>query len=89
MILTALPDNSPIADKAREKHLLPVNLDVSGRPCLVAGGGKVACRKANTLVAHGAQVQVIASDISPSDSWPEGVDLHCGQVRDIVATNVW
>jgi siroheme synthase-like protein len=38
----------------------PVSLDVSGRPCLVVGGGSVAARKAGGLVECGARVTVIA-----------------------------
>lgn len=39
----------------------PVSLDVSGRPCLVVGGGAVATRKAGGLLECGAHVTVIAS----------------------------
>jgi siroheme synthase-like protein len=38
----------------------PVSLDVSGRSCLVVGGGKVAARKARSLLECGAVVTVIA-----------------------------
>jgi siroheme synthase-like protein len=41
----------------------PVSLDVSGRPCLVVGGGKVAARKARTLLDCGAVVTVIAPSL--------------------------
>ena len=34
----------------------PVSLDVTGRHCLVVGGGPVAARKARGLVACGARV---------------------------------
>ena len=37
----------------------PVSLNLQEKPCLVIGGGAVACRKAETLIAHGAQVDVI------------------------------
>jgi siroheme synthase-like protein len=43
----------------------PVSLDVSGRPCLVVGGGPVAARKAGGLVACGAGVTVIAPELGP------------------------
>jgi siroheme synthase-like protein len=42
----------------------PVSLDVSGRQCLVVGGGKVAARKARSLLECGATVTVIASSLS-------------------------
>ena len=40
----------------------PVSLDLSGRPCLVVGGGNVAARKARTLLDCGGVVTVIAPD---------------------------
>jgi siroheme synthase-like protein len=43
----------------------PVNLLVTGRPCLVVGGGRVAARKAAGLVACGADVRVVAPVIGP------------------------
>ena len=42
----------------------PVSLDVSGRSCLVVGGGSVAARKARTLLDCGAAVTVIAPSLS-------------------------
>ncbi len=41
----------------------PVSLDVSGHTCLVVGGGKVAARKARTLLDCGAVVTVIAPSL--------------------------
>ena len=43
----------------------PVSLDVTGRSCLVVGGGAVAARKARGLVAHGGSVTVIAPTVGP------------------------
>jgi precorrin-2 dehydrogenase/sirohydrochlorin ferrochelatase len=43
----------------------PVSLDVTGRACLVVGGGPVAARKARTLVECGAFVTVIAPSLAP------------------------
>ncbi|MDP9020389.1 MAG: bifunctional precorrin-2 dehydrogenase/sirohydrochlorin ferrochelatase [Actinomycetota bacterium] len=41
-------------------HQYPVFLTVSGRRCLVVGGGAVALRRAEGLVAAGASVRVVA-----------------------------
>jgi precorrin-2 dehydrogenase / sirohydrochlorin ferrochelatase len=41
----------------------PVSLNVSGQTCLVVGGGKVAARKAQTLLDCGAIVTVIAPSL--------------------------
>ena len=43
----------------------PVNLVLDGRRCLVVGGGHVALRKAQGLLACGAQVRVVAPRITP------------------------
>lgn len=43
----------------------PVNLVLDGRPCLVVGGGQIALRKVQGLLACGARVRVVAPEISP------------------------
>jgi siroheme synthase-like protein len=43
--------------------LYPANLVVEGRPCLVVGGGEIAARKVEGLVACGAQVHVVAERV--------------------------
>ncbi len=40
--------------------LLPVSLNLKGRWCVVIGGGRVAVRKVETLLAAGAKVRLIA-----------------------------
>jgi precorrin-2 dehydrogenase/sirohydrochlorin ferrochelatase len=43
----------------------PILLDLKGKRVLVVGGGKVAQRKIETLLEHGASVQVIARELTP------------------------
>ncbi|MFC2009672.1 bifunctional precorrin-2 dehydrogenase/sirohydrochlorin ferrochelatase [Chloroflexota bacterium] len=43
----------------------PVSLDISGRECVVIGGGPVAYRKVSALLDCGASVAVISHDICP------------------------
>lgn len=42
----------------------PVNLDIVGRQCTVVGGGQVATRKVDYLLACGGQVRVISPDLT-------------------------
>ena len=43
----------------------PVFLNVEGKKCVVVGGGQVALRKVGALLEHGAEVEVISSDLCP------------------------
>ena len=43
----------------------PLFLDLKDRPCLVAGGGAVALRKARELLSFGARVTVVAREARP------------------------
>ena len=45
--------------------LYPLFMDVSGRRCVVIGGGGVASRKARGLLASGARVVVVSPEVSP------------------------
>ena len=55
----------------------PVNLILDGRRCLVVGGGQVASRKVEGLVACGARVHVVAPEVAdeikaqPGVTWEE------------------
>lgn len=45
--------------------LLPIFLNLAGRRVLLVGGGPVAVSKLETLLATGADVQVVAPDVRP------------------------
>src|SRR3989338_10863615 len=46
-------------------NLLPVGLNVEGRPALVVGGGAVALRKIRMLGRCGAKVLVVSPEVRP------------------------
>ncbi|MBU2536290.1 MAG: bifunctional precorrin-2 dehydrogenase/sirohydrochlorin ferrochelatase [Chloroflexi bacterium] len=57
----------------------PVFLNISGRKCVVVGGGQVALRKVKVLLEHGADVKVISPD-----PCPELVQLaESGEIRSL------
>lgn len=43
----------------------PIMLDLTGRRCLVVGGGEVAARKIESLLQAGAEVTLISPDVVP------------------------
>ncbi len=43
----------------------PILLDLTGAPCLVAGGGAIALHKAQVLLANGAAVTVVSPEVLP------------------------
>ncbi len=49
---------------------IPIFLDVTGRECVVVGGGEVAARKAEALLEAGARVTVVSPRLSPPlEAW--------------------
>jgi precorrin-2 dehydrogenase/sirohydrochlorin ferrochelatase len=54
----------------------PVNLVLDGRPCLVVGGGKVALRKVEGLLACGGRVSVVAPAVVPELLAFDGVTVE-------------
>jgi precorrin-2 dehydrogenase / sirohydrochlorin ferrochelatase len=55
----------------------PVVLRLAGRLCVVVGGGEVARRKVQGLVAAGARVRVIAPHLHPELLAMPGIELCC------------
>ncbi len=55
--------------------LYPIFLDLSGRRCVVVGGGEVASRKARKLLQARARVVVISPEIQP-DLESVAVEVH-------------
>jgi siroheme synthase-like protein len=43
----------------------PAFLRISGKKCVVVGGGRVALRKVRTLLGYGGRVEVISPDLCP------------------------
>jgi siroheme synthase-like protein len=48
-----------------DQPLYPVNLVLTGRPCLVVGGGRVALTKVRGLTDAGARVTIVAPEVVP------------------------
>lgn len=58
----------------------PVFLNISGRRCIVVGGGQVALRKVRTLLEHGAKVAVISPELCPElDQLAENGEIQVRQ----------
>lgn len=51
--------------KKRSSVYYPMFLRISGKRCMVVGGGEVALRKVRALLEHGASVEVISPAPSP------------------------
>jgi precorrin-2 dehydrogenase/sirohydrochlorin ferrochelatase len=55
--------------------LYPIFLNLSGRRCVIVGGGAVATRKIDKLLRAGAEVVVISSEVSPELA-QMGAEIH-------------
>ncbi|BCS51994.1 bifunctional precorrin-2 dehydrogenase/sirohydrochlorin ferrochelatase [Geobacter sp. SVR] len=61
---------------------LPLNIDMKGRPVLVAGGGSVAYRKVKVLLESQAMVRIVAPEMLPDLAGltaAEGVPVRLGR----------
>jgi len=43
----------------------PLFIDLKNRPCLIVGGGRIACRKAETLLPYGPRITLVAPEFCP------------------------
>jgi siroheme synthase-like protein len=69
--------------------LYPVSLQVSGRKCLVVGGGPVAARKVEGLLGAGAQVTVVAPEVIDTiRSWETTPPVSAGGTGSGLAIEV-
>jgi precorrin-2 dehydrogenase/sirohydrochlorin ferrochelatase len=59
-----------------ENKYYPVFLDLEDRLCVVVGGGAVAFRKVEALLANGAVVRVVAPEISRSILRFQGLEIR-------------
>ena len=50
-------------DKQHNSPVMPISLLLKGKPCLVAGGGRIAFRKVGHLLDAGAVVTVVSPDV--------------------------
>jgi precorrin-2 dehydrogenase / sirohydrochlorin ferrochelatase len=72
------------------KHLYPVILDLTGRRVLVVGGGVIGFRKAEGLVAAGAQLTAVSPAWAPEwDSFGEAVTRHTRVYTDGEVEGYW
>lgn len=67
----------------------PVVLRLGGRPVLVVGGGQVAARKVDGLVAAGAVVTVVAPDVDAAIEGRSGVQVERRSYATSDLTGKW
>lgn len=53
----------------------PLFIDLKGRSCLIVGGGRVACRKAEKLLPYGPKLTLVAPEFCPELDALSGVTL--------------
>ena len=60
----------------------PLFIDLTNRPCLIVGGGRVAYRKAEKLRPYGAKITLIAPEFCPELEEMADVDRLCRVFED-------
>jgi siroheme synthase-like protein len=74
---------------AAKKFLYPAFLSLTGKACLVVGGGAVAAQKVRALVRAGARVTVVAPEIRPAVRRARGVTARRRPFRASDAAGPW
>jgi precorrin-2 dehydrogenase/sirohydrochlorin ferrochelatase len=62
-------------DQIRRLVTFPVSLNLERVPCLVVGGGSVALRKIEALIASGAKITVVSPQVAPEIEALEEVEI--------------
>lgn len=63
--------------KNQAPNYYPISLNLSGKRCVVVGGGQVALRKVRTLLECGAQVDIISPSFCPElEELAESQQIH-------------
>jgi precorrin-2 dehydrogenase/sirohydrochlorin ferrochelatase/precorrin-6A/cobalt-precorrin-6A reductase len=84
--------------KGKQSPLFPLFTDIDGRPVVLIGGGKVAARRARTLLTCGARVTAVSPSFDPAFDDPALRDVERvtrpyregdlkGAVMVVIATN--
>jgi precorrin-2 dehydrogenase/sirohydrochlorin ferrochelatase len=68
-------------DEIRRPVPYSVSLNLEDEPCLVVGGGAVALRKAEALIASGAKVKVVSPQVTPEIEALEEVEIARREFR--------
>lgn len=73
-----------------ENNFFPVFLNMQNKKVLIIGAGKIAFRKAETLLSYGAKIKVIAKDIKEKKFKElENIELSLEDFKEDMLENVF
>ncbi|MCB8565149.1 precorrin-2 dehydrogenase/sirohydrochlorin ferrochelatase family protein [Fusobacterium ulcerans] len=73
-----------------ENNFFPVFLNMQNKKVLIIGAGKIAFRKAETLLSYGAKIKVIAKDIKEQKFKElENIELSLEDFKEDMLENVF
>lgn len=64
----------------------PFFADITGQPCLIVGGGRIALHKIRKLLPFSPEIHVVAEDISPEISSLRNCILPVADLRTATLT---